>query len=172
VTIQRSKRSLAPKRIRAVARRLLEGSTLCAIATVSPGGPAHVNTAYFAWSRELDLFWLSEPDAQHSRNLVANPTAAVAVYDSTQVWGEPDRGVQLFGSAREVRGSAARDAERVYGKRFPAFARAELGSHSFYRFRPRRIKLFDESELGAGVFVTATLRAGEVAWERTEIYGP
>jgi uncharacterized protein YhbP (UPF0306 family) len=172
VPIERSKRSLAPARLASLARRLLDTSTLCAIATVSPPGRAHVNTAYFAWNRDLDLVWLSEPDAQHSRNLAANPTAAVAVYDSTQVWSGSDRGIQLFGSAREVRGSAARDAERLYAKRFPEFVPTKLSAYSFYRFRPRRVKLFDESELGAGVFVTASVRAGRQAWERTEVYRP
>lgn len=170
--IERSKRSLAPTRIKSLARRLLDSSTLCAIATVSPGGRAHVSTAYFAWNRELDLVWMSEPDAEHSRNLRASPTAAVAVYDSTQVWGKSDRGIQLFGSAREVRGSAASDAERLYAKRFPASAQTDLSAYSLYRFRPRRIKLFDEAELGGGVFVTASIRAGQPAWKRTELYRP
>jgi uncharacterized protein len=172
VSIERSQRPLAATRIASLARRLLDSAMLCAIATVSPPGRAHVNTAYFAWSRDLDLVWLSEPDARHSRNLAANPTAAVAVYDSTQSWGGSDRGIQLFGSAREVRGSAARDAERVYAKRFPASAETTLSAYSFYRFRPRQVKLFDESALGAGVFVTASVRAGRPAWERTEIYRP
>jgi hypothetical protein len=39
------------------------------------------------------------------------------------------------------------------------------------RFRPRRLKLFDEPTLGSGVFVTARIVAGgELTWERTEIY--
>jgi uncharacterized protein YhbP (UPF0306 family) len=169
--IERSRRPLAVARIRAEARRLLDGSTLCAIATVSPGNRAHVNTAYFAWSREFDLVWLSEPTARHSRNLRANSTAAIAVYDSSQSWEKPDRGIQLFGSAREVAAPAARPAERVYARRFPESAQADLSPYRFYRFRPSRMKLFDEAALGAGVFVTATVRSGgRIAWERTEIY--
>ena len=78
------------------ARRLLDASSLCAIATVGPDGSAYVNTAYFAFSSELDLVWMSEPNAQHSRNIRERGTAAIAVYDSTQVWGRPDRGIQLF----------------------------------------------------------------------------
>jgi hypothetical protein len=36
---------------------------------------------------------------------------------------------------------------------------------------PRRLKLLDESKLGAGVFVTARLsRDRRLVWERTEIY--
>jgi uncharacterized protein YhbP (UPF0306 family) len=170
--IERSTRPLAVPRIRAEARRLLDGSTLCAIATVSPGNRAHVNTAYFAWSREFDLVWLSDPDSRHSRNMRANPTAAIAVYDSSQVWGATDRGIQLFGSARQVASSAARYAERVYRSRFPEFEQADVSAYRFYRFRPLRMTLFDEAALGGGVFVTATLRGGELAWERTEIYEP
>ena len=45
----------------AAARQLLAASTLCAIATVTPSGRAYVNTAYFAWTRDYDIVWLSAP---------------------------------------------------------------------------------------------------------------
>jgi uncharacterized protein YhbP (UPF0306 family) len=170
--IVRSNRPVAPARIQEEARLLLDASALCAIATRSPRCRAHVNTAYFAWDDALDIVWLSDPDARHSRNLRANPTAAIAVYDSSQVWGEPDRGIQLFGSAREVQARAAREAESIYARRFPS-AGEDLSSYRFYRLHPRRLKLFDEAVLGAGVFVTASItRSGGVAWERTEISSP
>jgi uncharacterized protein YhbP (UPF0306 family) len=168
--IERSKRPLAAARIMEASQRLLDASTLCAIATVSPGNRAYVNTAYFAWTPALEVVWLSDPAARHSRNLQASSTAAIAVYDSSQSWGEPDRGLQLFGSAREVGASARRDAERDYARRFPQYAEADPNGLRFYRFRPSRLKVFDERALGAGVFVTATVgRRGQVAWERTEI---
>jgi uncharacterized protein YhbP (UPF0306 family) len=155
----------------AMARELLNASPLCAIATVAPGGRAHVNTAYFAWSPDFDLVWLSESRAKHSRYVRANDTVAVAVYDSSQVWGEPDRGIQLFGSAREVEGGSAHDSEALYAKRFPEYRPSDLSAYRFYRFRTRHLKLFDERALGTGVFVTASM-TGErrLAWERTEIY--
>jgi uncharacterized protein YhbP (UPF0306 family) len=150
---------------------MLDASTLCAVATTSPRGGVHINTAYFAWSPGFDLVWLSDPGAKHSHNLVAHPGVAIAVYDSTQVWGEPDRGIQLFGLARQVSGPIGKDAERLYARRFPAYARTDLGAYHFYRFRTGRMKLFDERALGAGVFVTVAVRAGRrLAWERTEIY--
>jgi uncharacterized protein YhbP (UPF0306 family) len=170
--IERSPRSLAPTRITTLARRLLDSSTLCAISTVTPRGRAHVNTAYFAFSPEFEVIWMSDPGAQHSRNLGANPSAAIAVYDSSQQWGRPDRGIQLFGAARELASRAAREGERVYARRFPQSEPVDSSAYSFYRFRPRRMKLFDESELGAGVFVTATIRSGRVVWERTDVYKP
>lgn len=168
--IERSTRPVAATRITTVARRLLDASTLCAIGTVSSGGRAHVNTAYFAWSPELDIVWMSDPQARHSQNVRANPSVAIAVFDSTQTWGKLDRGIQLFGSAREVADRAAGDAERVYGERFPQYEQAAFAAYRLYRFRPHRVKLFDEPELGAGVFVTARLRGGQLSWVRTEIY--
>lgn len=151
--------------------RLLNASSLCAIATISPGGRAHVNTAYFAWSPSLELVWFSEPHSRHSRNVRANPSAAVAVYDSNQSWGRPDRGIQLFGRSREQAGKHAQDAERIYTKRFPDYAPHASTGYRFYRFRPTRVKLFDERALGGGTFVTARVGPdGALSWQRTEIY--
>jgi uncharacterized protein YhbP (UPF0306 family) len=171
MAIERTTRFFPSGRLATAARRLLEASTLCAIATVSPRGRSHVNTAYFAWARDFDLVWLSAPEAAHSRNLGVNPSVAIAVYDSAQTWGNPDRGIQLFGSAREDAGAGAEEAERTYARRFPAFVRDEHADYRFYRFRPRRVKLFDETALGAGVFVTAAVGGGgRLSWQRTEIY--
>ena len=130
-----------------------------------------MNTAYFAWSPEFALVWLSEPSATHSRNVRARPGVAIAVYDSNQTWGKPDRGIQLFGSAREVSGARARRAEEIYAQRFPRYEPADFGWYRFYRFRPRRVKLFDERRLGAGTFVTARVdTGGRLGWARTDIY--
>jgi uncharacterized protein len=169
--IQQSKRRIAAVRMAAIARDLLNASPLCAIATVAPGGRAHVNTAYFASGPESDLVWLSEPQARHSRNIRANETVAIAVYDSNQSWGKPDRGIQPFASAREVEGAAIRDSETLYEGRFPDYRQADLGAYRFCRFRPRGLKLFDERALGTGVFVSAKVAGrGRLTWERTEVY--
>jgi uncharacterized protein YhbP (UPF0306 family) len=165
VTIVRSRRRVAPARIRSLAEDLLEASTLCAIATVTSQGKAYVNTAYFAWADDLRIVWLSEPGARHSRNLRSNPSAAVSVFDSSQTWGEPDRGIQLFGDVR----AGGSDAEALYARRFSRYEHA--GAYSFYELVPGRLKLFDEPSLGRGVFVSARVdRDGAVSWERTERY--
>jgi hypothetical protein len=169
MAIEHSTHPVASSRLRELAEHLLDASTLCAIATVSADGRAHVNTEYFAWSPSLDLTWLSEPGAEHSRNIAAGGTAAVAVYDSGQSWGKPDRGIQLFGSA-SVAGAAAAE-ETVYASRFPDYHAGDLSAYRFYVFRPSRLKLFDEHELGPGHFVIAGVDdKGRLSWEATEIY--
>jgi uncharacterized protein YhbP (UPF0306 family) len=151
-------------------RRLLDESKLCAIATVSPGARAHINTAYCAWGTSFEIVWLSAPEARHSRNIRANPSAAVAVYRSTQTWGRSDHGIQLFGSARELRGRDARAAEAVYAARFKSYD-ADLDAYRMYRLRPRRIKLFDEHAIGGATWVTVAVGAGgRLRWVQTETY--
>ena len=170
MTIERRNRPVSAKRIATISTDLLDAASMCAIATVSRHAGAYVNTAYFAWGDDLRCVWLSHPSAAHSENIRSNPSIAIAVYDSTQTWGKPDRGIQLFGKAKQARGRDERDALALYGRRFPAYAQDDLSSYRFYMFRPTRIKLFDEHVLGAGLFVTAAIRDGRVAWERTERY--
>lgn len=168
--VARSAKHPAAKRLAAIARRLLDASTLCAIATVSPGGRAHINTAYFAWGAGFEIVWWSSPAARHSRNIRANGSAAVAVFRSTQRWGGLDRGIQLFGRARELRGRASLDAERVYAARFSSYEGGN-DAYRFYRLRTTRLKLFDERVLGGATFVTVAVRPrGRVRWVRTESY--
>ena len=169
--IEQSDDRISRERLAAAARSLLEASRLCAIATVGPDGSAHVNTAYFAFSPALDVVWMSAPEADHSGNIRARRTAAIAVYDSRQSWGRQDRGIQLFGSALEPVEPDADEAEALYARRFPGYEREQFGAYRLYVFRPQRIKLFDERNLGAGRFVTARVEhGGNLTWEATDVY--
>jgi uncharacterized protein len=173
MAVELSRRRVAASRMAALAAELLDASPLCAIATVAPRSRAHVSTAYFAWSPDFDLVWMSVPNARHSRNLRANTTVAIAVFDSDQTWGEPDRGIQLFGSAGEAEGRAVERASALYAGRFERARELDLAAYRFYVFRPRTLTLFDERALGTGVFVTAKVaRRGRLTWERTELYRP
>lgn len=157
-------------RVRRSLVRILDGSPLCALATIDARGRAYVNTAYFAYSSAFEFFFLSDSTSVHVRNLRRNRNAAMAVFRSPQVWGDNDRGVQLFGTCEEARGTTANRARQVYARRFPAYghrlSRAGtseqqstlLRSYRFYRFRPQRFKILDEGEFGGAVFVEGTFR--------------
>ncbi|HJZ86050.1 MAG TPA: pyridoxamine 5'-phosphate oxidase family protein [Polyangia bacterium] len=139
-----------PGRLRARVLDILASNRLCSIATVTADRRAHIHTAYFCFSSQLDLFFLSHPSALHCRNLATHRSAAATVFSSAQTWSGPDRGLQLFGTCAPATG-----AERLYARRFPAYTASE---YRFYRFRPRQLKLLDEAEFGDGIFVTATIR--------------
>src|SRR5439155_6124350 len=111
-------RPVSSSRLERAAHSLLDASTLFALSTVSGRGAPHVNTAYFAVAADLSLVWLSDPASVHSVNVRGRGQAAAAVCDSHQRWGGPDRGIQLFGAARELEGADAARAARAYADRF------------------------------------------------------
>ena len=145
--------------------RLLELNLLCSIATVSASGRPHVNTAYFAHSPLLELYFLSHPTSLHSKHLARNPATAVAVYSPAHQWTDPGQGLQMIGVCEQASGAAALDAERAYGRRFQAFAgwKHSLGrkdvarEYRFYRFAALAVKVLDERYLGDSVFVCAAV---------------
>src|SRR2546425_13265773 len=132
VTVERRSRRFSSAVLERVARRLMNASPLCALATVSPGGRAHINHMYFAWSDRYEVIWISDPESLHSRNLTRNSSAAVTIYASNQVWGRPDRGIQLFGTAGVAAGQAAQEGRRGYRRRLRGYE-AEADSLPVYR---------------------------------------
>ncbi len=146
----------------------MDAAPLCALSTVSPGGRAHINHMYFAWTDRFEVVWISNPDSIHSRNLARHPSAAVTIYDSHQTWGKPDRGIQLFGAAAVTTGPREKEAQRVYRKRFRRYD-AEAEGLPVYRFAARTVKLFDERALAPVTFVTARVTRAGLAWVMTEV---
>ncbi len=145
----------------------MDASVLCSLATVTPGGRAHINHMYFAWNERFDVFWYSDPGSVHSRNLDARRTAGITIYDSRQINGRPDRGIQLFGAAGAVAGRTATAAARAYAARFP---NVDPSAFTAYRFRPRQVKLFDEPALATATVVTAKVTPVGLAWTKTEVW--
>jgi uncharacterized protein YhbP (UPF0306 family) len=157
--------TVSARRIQRSVFRVLRQNVLCSLATVTAKHRAHINTAYFCYSNELELYFLSHPSSLHCRNLAMAPSAAMAIFGGAQKWGGPDRGIQLFGVCRVVKGVAATRARRLYGKRFPAYARWQVGlpsraaarAYRIYRFVVSRLKILDEREFGDGIFVVASV---------------
>ncbi len=160
-------------RVRSSVFRILEENELCSMATVTRGNRPHINTAFFCYSPDLEVYFLSAPVSLHARNLTRNRSMAMAVFSSSQGWDKPGRGVQLFGTCRKVNGRGTREAEALYGRRFLPYAQrmastraddkkaaAQLRSYRFYRFLPKRVKILDESEFGGAVFVVSAIPRG------------
>ncbi len=92
--------------------------------------------------------------------------------DGDSPLGTTRRPARLARAARSLLDASTLCAIATVDARGRAYV-SEMGAYRAYLFRPRRVKLFDEPELGAGTFVTARVRAaGELVWERTEVYDP
>jgi uncharacterized protein YhbP (UPF0306 family) len=157
---------IATGRVRRIVFRLLAENVLCSMASITAENRAHINTAYFAFSDELELYFLSHPNALHCRNVQSNSSLAIAIFPSHQIWAGRDRGLQLFGTCRQATRQQASKADQLYGKRFAEYSRWKNGLASdasgrdfrFYRFVTARMKVFEEEELGSGVFVLAGVK--------------
>jgi uncharacterized protein YhbP (UPF0306 family) len=164
VTIRMS--NITNRQVQRSVYQLLTENVLCSMASITAEGRAHINTAYFSSTPDLKVYFFSHPNALHCQNILSNPSMAMAIFSSNQTWGSPDRGLQLFGVCKKVIGREVSKAENLYGKRFAKYAawKANLPSDSlgqayrFYRFSTSELKVFDEKEFGAGIFVVARAR--------------
>lgn len=156
---------LSEEHVRQVVFNILEDNTLCSMGTVTPDGLAHVNTVYFCYSDELELYFLSHTRSTHCRNLATNSSMAVAIYILNQQWLGPDRGLQLFGTGIQAEGTGASKAEELFAQRFSAYKNwkdahsDEFNSgYRFYRFVVLSLKVLDEANLREALFVSAVVQ--------------
>ena len=145
---------------------ILSSTALCSMATTSEAGTVDINAAFFAVGSDLLLYFLSHPNAAHSRNLTHVPAMAMTVFDTHQEWGRPHLGLQLFGNAERVASTRLEQARAFYAARFTGYfdrvvraeesggtAEAEVAGLQLYVFTPTRLKLLDEPTFGDGVFI-------------------
>ena len=149
--------------------RILDSTSLGSLATATAQQGAHVNTVYFCWTEDLEIFFLSDPGTVHGRNLAERPDAAMAVYSTRQGWGDDHTGLQLFGECSLAEGHLGATAERGYAERFPEYrawyrqlkdAERHAFAGRFYIFKPAKLKMLDESEFGEEVIVEARVVRG------------
>ena len=148
-------------------RALLSQGTLCSLASVSAESKAHINTCFFAFDSSLRLFILSEPESRHTRYFKTNPSAAIAIFDSSQEWGNPLRGIQLFGEIKKVDAGTVVHGYETYAKRFLKFSDwikkpMELLSGActteLVVFETKQITLFDEKTFGKDAFIHCEIK--------------
>jgi uncharacterized pyridoxamine 5'-phosphate oxidase family protein len=72
----------------AMARRVIDANHYMTLATVNPDGHPRVSPVYFTAARYTDLYWVSSPDARHSKNLAERPAIEIVIFDSSLPVGE------------------------------------------------------------------------------------
>ena len=87
--------------LREMARRVLDGNRYMVLATVEEDGRPRLSPVFFTPARYRELYWVSSPDAQHSRNVRARPEVQIVVFDSSTEPGHSEA-VYLGATAREI----------------------------------------------------------------------
>ncbi len=130
----------------------LETHNTLTVATIGPDGPWAA--ALFYVNDGFDLYWLSDPQTRHSKNIARNRRVAVTIQEDYRDW-RVIRGIQMEGTAEEA--GPLRDALHPMGlyaakypflgdwqKPPPSLARA-LGVARMYRFRPTHVLFIDNT---------------------------
>jgi uncharacterized protein YhbP (UPF0306 family) len=107
-----------PAALAAAARDILAANLYMTIATADAAGTPWATPVYFtaADATARELYWVSSPDARHSRNLAERAEVALVVFDSRVLVGHATA-VYLSGTAAEVAGEELAEGARVYGGR-------------------------------------------------------
>ena len=102
------------------ARGIVDASLYMVLATADAEGRPWSTPVYFAHVGCREFFWVSSPEAVHSRNIAVRPEVGVAVFDSSVEIGT-GQGVYMSARAAEVVDDP--EAERA----LEVFSRRSLG---------------------------------------------
>jgi len=117
-------------------RDLLDVNRYLTLGTVNADGSPWTSPVFFAAAGEREFYWMSDLDAQHSRNIAVRPQVSLVVFDSTV---EPyhGRAVYAVGTARELEGDDIDRALEIYpgseARGVSRFAPADVTAPSPYR---------------------------------------
>jgi nitroimidazol reductase NimA-like FMN-containing flavoprotein (pyridoxamine 5'-phosphate oxidase superfamily) len=100
----------------AVARTILDANVYVTIASADGDGQPWASPVYYAHEDYRELYWVSCPDATHSRNLAVRPEVSLVVFDSHAAIGR-GQAVYVAAEARELDGVELEHAVAVYSRR-------------------------------------------------------
>ena len=99
-----------------VARGIVDSSLYMVVATADPSGQPWPAPVYFAHRGYRELFWVSDPEAMHSRNLRERREVGIAIFDSTARIGTR-QGVYISGVAQELPAHEAAEGIELFSAR-------------------------------------------------------
>ncbi len=73
-----------PDRVENSIREIVESNRLLSMSTMDE--EPHINTAFYTFDQELNLYILTPPDTEHGDNLEESSSIAVDIHDSHQEW--------------------------------------------------------------------------------------
>jgi nitroimidazol reductase NimA-like FMN-containing flavoprotein (pyridoxamine 5'-phosphate oxidase superfamily) len=118
------------------------------LATADADGAPWASPVWFATEDGQHFYWVSDPNARHSRNIAQRPTIAMVIFDSTVTPGDADA-VYLAARAEMVEPDELDVFNRVGAAQgLRAWTRAEVSPPAKHRLY--RATVTEASRLGAG----------------------
>lgn len=103
------------------------------------------STVFFAYDKNLNIFFCSRRDTRHCKNISKNHRVAVTI---NQDWGVPGfvKGVQLSGRAGSVKKRDLKTRSRLYRARYPWIKK--FNDHCLYVIKPKELYFIDAKRFG------------------------
>jgi Pyridoxamine 5'-phosphate oxidase len=84
-----------------MARRVIDANTYMVLGTLDPDGQPRLSPVFYTAARYRDFYWVSRPNAHHSRNLAERPHVRIVIFDSRRRPGEGEA-VYVAADAGEI----------------------------------------------------------------------
>jgi len=122
-----------------LARTTLARNRFMVLGSVDPSGRPRVSPVWFSLVDHSDAFWLSSPDAHHSRNIEMRPEVSIVVFDSR---ADPHTGQAVYLDATASRvpdDELAEACAKAFGGVEPelSFTPESLADEPFVLYRAR-----------------------------------
>jgi general stress protein 26 len=83
------------------AKQIIAENIYCTVATASLEAKPWISPVFYAYDDQYNIYWVSDKNALHSKNIKANPQGAVVIFNSQAPEGEGD-GVYIDAKVEEV----------------------------------------------------------------------
>jgi uncharacterized protein YhbP (UPF0306 family) len=108
----------------AIARAIIDSNMYMTLGTADENGRPWVSPVYYVPEGYVDFYWVSSPEAKHSRNLAARPEVSIVVFDSRTPVGS-GQGVYMSAVAEELMGDDIERGIAVFSRRSEAHGAGE-----------------------------------------------
>jgi nitroimidazol reductase NimA-like FMN-containing flavoprotein (pyridoxamine 5'-phosphate oxidase superfamily) len=130
-----------------VARKIVDGNRYMTIGTADESGAPWVSPVWYAPEGYSTFYWVSHPEARHSRNIEVRPRVAIVIFDSTVPIGtgqalylaaeaalvdddaEVEDGIRVFSSRSQDQGAVSWGPEDVAPSAGIRLYRAKASEH-------------------------------------------
>jgi uncharacterized protein YhbP (UPF0306 family) len=103
----------------AIARDVIDSNLYMTLGTADENGRPWVSPVYYAPERYAEFYWVSSPEATHSRNLAARPEVSIVIFDSRTPVG-CGQGVYVRAVAEELMGTDLNRGIAIFSRRSEA----------------------------------------------------
>jgi uncharacterized protein YhbP (UPF0306 family) len=122
----------------AIARSIIDANLYMTLGTADEAGRPWASPVYYASAGYREFYWVSSPEATHSRNIAARPQISIVVFDSHAPVGT-GQGVYMSAVAEELAGVEVERGIDVFSRTSVAHGAREWGLQDVQGAAPYRL---------------------------------